>query len=70
MWQKLLMRLLVAGSAVASVGGLVWMTVAPPPGMKWTKDGVPYLTPPVRHPISGEAIPVETLVRHYRGEKP
>jgi hypothetical protein len=69
MWQRLLLRILVGLSAIASVGGFLWMTFAPPPGLKATKDGVPYFTPPVVHPVSGEAIPVETLVRHYKGEK-
>lgn len=69
MWPRLLMRLYVAIAAVVSIGGYLWMTFAPPPGLKATKDGVPYFTPPVIHPISGEAIPVETLVRHYKGEK-
>jgi hypothetical protein len=69
MWQRMLLRLLVALSTIASLGGLLWMTFAPPSGMKATKDGVPYFTPPAIHPITGEAVPVETLVRHYRGEK-
>ncbi len=69
MWQRYLLRLLVALSAIASIGGLAWMTFAPPPGMKATRDGVPYSTPPVIHPVSGEAVPVERLVRHYKGEK-
>jgi hypothetical protein len=69
MWQRWLLRFLVACSAIASVGGFLWMSLSPPPGMKATRDGVPYFTPPVTHPISGAAIPLETLVRHYRGEK-
>ncbi|WP_131109780.1 hypothetical protein [Sulfuricystis thermophila] len=69
MWQRLLLRFLVVCSAVVSIGGILWMTFAPPPGMKATKDGVPYFTPPVVHPVTGEAIPLETLVRHYKGEK-
>jgi hypothetical protein len=63
------MRVLVALSAVASIGGFLWMTFAPPPGMKATSDGVPYFTPPVIHPVSGEAVPMEALVRHYKGTK-
>ncbi|MFN4148756.1 MAG: hypothetical protein ACK4E4_04315 [Rhodocyclaceae bacterium] len=69
MWQRYLLRLLVFLSAVVSIGGILWMTFAPPPGMKATKEGVPYFTPPVIHPITGEAVPVETLVRHYKGGK-
>jgi len=69
MWQRLLLRFLVALSAIASIGGLLWMTFAPPPGMKASADGVPYFTPPVVHPVSGAAVPMETLVRHYKGGK-
>ncbi len=69
MWQKVLMRLFVGIAAIVSIGGYLWMTLAPPPGLKLTRDGVPYFTPPVVHPISGEAISLEVLVRHYKGEK-
>jgi hypothetical protein len=37
--------------------------------MKVTKDGVPYFTPPVVHPVTGQPVPVETLVQHYKGGK-
>jgi len=67
MVQRLLLRLLVGLSAAASIGGLAWMLVASPPGLKVTRDGVPYLMPPVVHPTTGEAVPVEALVRHYKG---
>lgn len=69
MWQRLLLRFLVALSAFASIGGLLWMTFAPPPGMKATRDGVPYFMPPVVHPVTGQPVPVETLVQHYKGGK-
>lgn len=69
MWPRLLMRTFVVLSAIVSIGGYLWMTLAPPPGLMATRDGVPYFTPPVVHPVSGEAIPLETLVRHYKGAK-
>ncbi|MDX9994137.1 MAG: hypothetical protein RBS28_02355 [Rhodocyclaceae bacterium] len=69
MLQRLLMRLFVAIAAVVSIGGFLWMTFAPPPGLKASRDGVPYFSPPVQHPVSGEAVPLEKLVRHYKGEK-
>lgn len=69
MLPRLLMRLFAAVAAIVSIGGFLWMTFAPPPGLKVTRDGVPYLAPPVLHPVSGEAIPLEKLVRHYKGEK-
>lgn len=67
MWQRLLMRSFVALAAVVSLGGWLWMTFAPPAELKVTQDGVPHLSPPVLHPVTGEAIPLEVLVRHYKG---
>jgi len=69
MLQRLLMRLFVVVAAIVSIGGYLWMTFAPSPGLRATRDGVPYFSPPVLHPVSGEAIPLEKLVRHYKGEK-
>lgn len=66
---RLLMRLFVVVAAVASIGGYFWMTVAPPADLKVTRDGVPYFSPPVLHPVTGEAIPLEKLVQHYKGGK-
>lgn len=69
MLSRLLMPLFAIVAAIVSIGGFLWMTFAPPPGLQATRDGVPFFTPSVIHPITGEAIPVETLVRHYKGGK-
>ena len=67
MLARLLMRLFVAASALATVGGLAWVYVKPPEGMRVTRDGVPHLSPPVTNPATGEAIPLERLVQHFKG---
>lgn len=64
---RLLMRLFVACSAIAVVGGLGFVYVKPPEGMRVTREGVPHLSPPVAHPATGEAIPLERLVQHFKG---
>ncbi|HMM53732.1 MAG TPA: hypothetical protein PKC23_01805 [Candidatus Desulfobacillus sp.] len=64
---RLLMRLFVAASLVAVVGGLGYVYVKPPEGMHVTSEGVPYLSPPVVHPVTGEAVTLEVLVHHYKG---
>ncbi len=61
------MRLFIAASIVAVVGGLGYVYVKPPEGMRVTREGVPYLSPPVTNPATGEAIPLERLVQHYKG---
>lgn len=67
MLARLLMRIFVAVSVAAVLGGLTFVYVWPPEGMRVTRDGVPYLSPPVVHPATGEAIPLERLVQHYKG---
>lgn len=67
MISKLLMQFLVALSAIIVIAGLAYVYVKPPQSMRANRDGVPYYTPPVVNPMTGEAIPVEQLVKHYRG---
>lgn len=67
MLARILMRLFIAVSVLAVLGGLTFVYVKPPESMRVTRDGVPLLAPPVAHPATGEAIPLEVLVKHYRG---
>lgn len=67
MLTRLLMRFFIAASVVAVLGGLTFVYVWPPEGMRVSRDGVPHLSPPVTHPVTGEAIPLERLVQHYKG---
>lgn len=64
---RLLMRLFVVLSAAAVAAGLAWVYAVPPQSLRVTRDGVPHLAPPVAHPVTGEAIPLERLVQHYKG---
>jgi hypothetical protein len=64
---RLLMRFFIAVSVIAVLAGLTYVYVKPPQSMKVTRDGVPHLSPPVTHPVTGEAIPLERLVQHYKG---
>ncbi len=67
MLARLLMRLFVAASAIAVVAGLAFVYVKPPEGLRVTREGVPLLSPPVTNPATGEAIPLDRLVRHFKG---
>lgn len=51
-----------------TVAVLVYVYVFPPPSLQRTRDGVPFFTPKVIHPETGEAIDMGTLIRHYRGD--
>ena len=66
---RLLMRLLVLSVSVISLGSLIYVYAFPPPSMQTTRDGVPFFTPPVEHPESGEPIDLGDLIRHFKGEE-
>lgn len=67
---RILMRLYIAAAVLVCGWGLYRVYAHPPASMKLTRDGVPYFTPPVIDPATGKAMPVETLVRHYKGGTP
>lgn len=67
MFARQLMRLFIVVSTLAVLGGLAFVYVWPPQGMRVSRNGVPHLSPPVAHPVTGEAIPLEQLVQHYKG---
>ncbi|MBT3307412.1 MAG: hypothetical protein HN377_13155 [Alphaproteobacteria bacterium] len=62
------MRIYVGLVVVLSIGGLVYVYTAPLESMRANRDGVPYFTPPVINPETGEPVPVDTLVRHFKGQ--
>jgi len=65
---KIAMSIYAWGALVISVGGIAAMLIAPPPSLRTDRDGVPHFTPQVEHPETGEAVSVNTLIRHYRGD--
>lgn len=62
------MRAYAVISLLITVVGLGAMYAAPPPSMKVDRDGVPHFTPQVMHPETGEGVPMNTLIKHYRGD--
>lgn len=65
---KLVMGIYGWGALVVTVAGLAWMFIAPPPSMRVDRDGVAHFTPMVEHPITGDAVSMGALIRHYRGD--
>lgn len=64
------MMLFSGAVAVLTVAGLAYIYTVQPDYLRADRDGVPYLTPPVQNPVTGKAVDMDTLVRHYRGETP
>lgn len=67
MIRRLLMRIFVALSATVSILGLAYVYLKPPESMRATRDGVAHHAPPVAHPLTGEPLALEVLVRHFKG---
>ena len=65
---KLFMHLYAWASLAVVVSGLAWMLISPPPSMFVDADGIPYFTPQVENPVTGEGVSVNELIRHYRGD--
>ena len=53
---------------VVTVVGLAAMLIAPPASTRVDVNGVAYFTPKVIDPVTGKAIDLSALVRHYRGD--
>jgi len=68
MLNTLFMRVYVGLVTLLSIGGLIYVYTAPMESMRVSREGVPYFTPPVINPETGEPVSVDTLVRHFKGE--
>ena len=55
--------------AVISIASLLYIAISQPEYLRKTREGVPYFTPPVVHPETEEALELDTLIRHYRGDE-
>lgn len=53
--------------AMLSVGTIVYIAIAQPDYLRETRNGVPYFTPPVVHPETGEPVELDRLAEHYKG---
>jgi hypothetical protein len=65
---ELLTRVYVVFVALVSLATLAYVYIFPPVSMQTTRDGVPFFTPPVENPETGEPLDLGELVRHYRGD--
>jgi hypothetical protein len=61
-------QLYVAAITLVCLGALLYVLIAPPQSIRMTRDGIPFFTPPVAHPETGEPLDLGELVRHFRGE--
>lgn len=65
---KLYMYLYAWTALTVTVAGLAAMLIWPPVSTHVDRNGVPYFTPQVIDPVTGKAIDLSVLVRHYRGD--
>lgn len=61
----LTLSLAVLGLSIAS---LAYIAVVQPDYLRADRDGVPFYTPQVINPETGEPVEMGELIRHYKGE--
>ncbi|GAB4165410.1 MAG: hypothetical protein OHK0026_03450 [Rhodocyclaceae bacterium] len=66
---RVLMRVFVAIAAIVAVASLAYVYVVPPASLRMSAEGVPYFSPPIAHPVTGEPLRLDELVRHYKAAK-
>lgn len=69
MSERLQTLIFVALVALLSLAGLVWVYAVPPASLQVSRAGVPFFTPRVQHPVTGEALDLDRLVDHFKGVK-
>lgn len=62
---QLQLALLAVVAGLLTVASLVYVLAVDLESLHTTRNGVPFFTPAVEHPDSGESITVDELVRHY-----
>jgi len=65
---RILMNVYAWGGLVIVLVGIGYTIVYPPQSLRVDRDGVPHFTPQVEHPITGEGVSVNELIKHYRGD--
>ena len=65
---NIIMRVFVGGITALSLAVLVYVYAFPPESTRLSRDGVPFFTSSVLHPETGEALDVNVLARHFKGE--
>lgn len=60
--------LYVVAVSLVCLASLVYVYLMPPASLQSTRDGVPFFTPPVEHPETGDTLDLGELVRHFKGE--
>ncbi len=63
-----LTRLYVYTISLICALSLIYVYTTPPETLRVTRDGIPFFTPPVAHPETGEPLDLGELVRHFKGE--
>jgi len=63
-----LTRLYVYVISLVCAASLVYVYAMPPESLRKSRDGIPFFTPPVAHPDTGEPLDLGDLVRHFKGE--
>jgi hypothetical protein len=66
--QQLQLAALALIVSLITVGSFTYILWKQPESLRLSRDGVPFFTPQVIHPDTGEIISVDELVEHFKKE--
>ena len=66
MSRQLQLTVFSAVVGLISAAAVVHVLTRPADGFNRSREGTPFFTPPVLNPDTGEAIELDTLIRHYK----
>ena len=64
--KQLQLTLFAAAVALVSIAAVVHVAIQPLDEVARTRQGMPFFTPPVLNPDTGEPIEMDALVEHYK----
>lgn len=67
--QQIQLALLSIVVTVITLGSFAFILWKQPDSLRMSRDGVPYFTPAVIHPDSGNTVTVDELVQHYKAQE-
>jgi len=65
-FQQIQLTALAVIVGLITVGSFVYISWKQPASLQRSRDGVPFFTPAVINPDTGNAISVDELVKHYK----
>ena len=66
--QHIQLNVIAVLATLITIGSFVYILWKQPESLRVSRDGVPFFTPAVIHPDTGQPISIDELVNHFKAE--